>query len=276
MWTRAELKERAKAAFMKNYWVCVAAAFILSLLVGGSSGGSSSGSSIDTSEDSSIMSMFEDDSDDIFDDDYDDDDSYSVEADDAGAIFGIVGIVVVGILLVVIVIAAVFGIFVSNVVEVGGCSFFTKNATSENTSLKELFSGFMNGNYMKNVSVQFFRGLYTFLWSLLFIIPGIVKSYEYMMIPYILADNPNISKEDAFALSKRMMDGHKWNTFVLELSFIGWAFVTVISCGMAGIFYVEPYMQATYAELYLKLKSNVMPSQPVDYYANPWDNAQVY
>ena len=69
MWTRAELKERAKAAFMKNYWVCVAAAFILSLLVGGSSGGSSSGSSIDLSEDGSIMSMFEDDSDDIFDDD---------------------------------------------------------------------------------------------------------------------------------------------------------------------------------------------------------------
>lgn len=274
MWTRAELKERAKAAFMKNYWVCVAAAFILSLLVSGSSGGSSSGSSIDKSEDSSITSIFEDDSDDIFDDDYDN--SYSVEADDATAILGIVGIVVIGILLVVIVIAAIFGIFVSNVVEVGGCSFFTKNATNENTSLKELFSGFMNGNYMKNVSVQFFRGLYTFLWSLLFIIPGIVKSYEYMMIPYILADNPNISKEDAFALSKRMMDGHKWNTFVLELSFIGWNILAAVFCGIPGIFYVEPYMQATYAELYLKLKSNVMPSQPVDYYANPWDNAQVY
>ena len=281
MWTRAELKERAKTAFMKNYWVCVAAAFILSLLVGGSSGGSSSGSSIDLSEDSSIMSMFEDDSDDIFEDDYewedDYDDSYSVENDDeAMAIFGIVGIVVIVIVLIVVVIAAVFGIFVSNVIEVGGCSFFTKNATNDNVSLKELFSGFMNGNYMKNVSVQFFRGLYTFLWSLLFVIPGIVKSYEYMMIPYILADNPNISREDAFALSKRMMDGHKWDTFVLGLSFIGWGFVAAISCGMAGIFYVEPYMQATYAELYLKLKSNVMPSQPVDYYANPWDNAQVY
>ncbi len=294
MWTRAELKERAKAAFKRNYWICVAAAFILSLLVGSSSGGSSGGSSSGTGvsddtdsfgimSDGGIMSDFEN----LFEDE---DFDYSVEEDEDGNLFyddieededfltfmGIAGLVFVVIMLVVLVIAVVFSIFVGNVVEVGGCRFFTLNAGMDGVSLKELFSGFCNGNYLKNVSVQFFRGLYTTLWTLLFVIPGIVKSYEYRMIPYILADNPNVSKEEAFALSKRMMDGNKWNTFVLDLSFIGWSILSGFTCGILGLFYVDPYIRATDAELYLKLKSYVMPAQSVTYDTAAWDNAQVY
>ncbi len=69
---------------------------------------------------------------------------------------------------------------------------------------------------------SFGRDLYTVLWTLCLIIPGIVKSYEYKMIPYILAENPRILRKRAFEISKNMMDGEKWNAFVIDLSFIGW------------------------------------------------------
>ena len=70
------------------------------------------------------------------------------------------------------------------------------------------------------------------------------------MIPYILAENPRISRKRAFEISKNMMDGEKWNAFVLDLSFIGWILLSAITCGIVGIFYVNPYREATFAELY--------------------------
>ena len=97
---------------------------------------------------------------------------------------------------------------------------------------------------------MFFRDLYTVLWTLLLIIPGIVKSYEYQMIPYLLAENPQMTKEQAFAESKRMMTGQKWRAFVLDLSFIGWNILSALTLGILGIFYVQPYMDATHAALY--------------------------
>ncbi len=288
MWTRAELKERAKEAFRRNYWICVVAGLLLSLLAGGNT--SSSGSSSVSDEDLDTLFNFEETSDDISGDsgfnirydeetgeayfyEYDDEDPFAEEDDDFSNILGIAGAVFAVIMLVVLVIAVVYAVFVGSVIEVGGCRFFTVNA-SQDANIKEIFSGFTGGNYMRNVSVQFFRSLYTFLWSLLFIIPGIVKGYEYLMIPYILADNPNISKEEAFALSKRMMDGHKWDTFVLDLSFIGWAFLSSITCGIVGLFWVDPYMRATYAELYLKLKSNIMPVQTIETNQYGFDGAE--
>lgn len=287
MWTRAELKERAKEAFRRNYWICVVAGLLLSLLAGGST--SSSGSS--STSDSDFESLFEDEDElvgslnadgelfDVFVDDETGETYYSPHEeeedsyDQLATALGIAGIVFVVIMLIVLVIAVVYSVFVGSVIAVGGCRFFTINA-SQDANIKEIFSGFTGGNYMRNVSTQFLRGLYTFLWSLLFIIPGIVKGYEYLMIPYILADNPNISREEAFALSKRMMDGHKWDTFVLDLSFIGWALLSSITCGIVGLFWVDPYMRATYAELYLKLKSNVMPVQTIETNQYGWDGAE--
>mgnify|MGYP000081425479 CR=1 FL=1 len=83
-----------------------------------------------------------------------------------------------------------------------------------------------------------------------FIIPGIVKAYEYMMIPYLLADNPQMTKEQAFAESKRMMQGQKWKAFVLDLSFIGWYILSGLTLGILAVFYVSPYVNATHAALY--------------------------
>lgn len=110
--------------------------------------------------------------------------------------------------------------------------------------------GFKSGHYGNIVVTMFLMNLYITLWSLLFLIPGIIKAYEYLMIPYILADNPGMDRKEAFAISKRMMDGEKWNAFNLQLSFIGWILLSVFTCGLLGIFYVSPYMEVTMAELY--------------------------
>ena len=100
------------------------------------------------------------------------------------------------------------------------------------------------------VGLYFIKGLYLFFWSLLLAVPGIIKSYEYRMVPYILAENPGMDSKQVFEISKRMMNGQKMETFILDLSFIGWALVAGITCGIAGVFYVTPYVNATNTELY--------------------------
>lgn len=98
--------------------------------------------------------------------------------------------------------------------------------------------------------IMFLRNLFIFLWTLLLVVPGIIKHYEYLMVPYILAENPGMRREEAFLISKKMMMGQKWDTFVLDLSFIGWRILEGLTFGILGIFYVEPYIQSTFAELY--------------------------
>lgn len=264
MWTRRELKDRAKPAFRKNYWKCVLVALILMILVDGAAnasgiGGSSRavGSGLDLSPDV----LLEDDTDVYeYEDEYGDDLEIIGEMDDSGSILenispagALIAALGFGFILVFLAIMLVIQIFVCNPIEVGGCGFFMKN-TEENAGPGELFSAFQSGYYGKIVMTLFLRNLYTVLWTLLLIIPGIIKSYEYRMIPYILAENPEISREEAFRLSKEMMAGEKWNAFVLDLSFIGWDFLSGITWGLVGIFWTNPYRYATNAELYLALK----------------------
>ena len=108
---------------------------------------------------------------------------------------------------------------------------------------------------------MFLRNLYTALWLLVFIIPGVIKAYEYRMIPYILSDCPDISRQEAFRISKEMMMGNKMNAFVLDLSFFGWIILTVITCGIAGVFYVNPYIAATDAELFIAIREEYFQNQ---------------
>ena len=129
---------------------------------------------------------------------------------------------------------------------------------SGNAELGDIAYGFKNG-YAHIGMIMFLRGLFTGLWMLLFIIPGIVKSYEYMMIPYLLAEHPEMTRQEAFAESKQMMDGNKWDAFVLDLSFIGWTLLGVCTFGILLVFYVEPYIYLTRAELYHALKNNNKP-----------------
>jgi len=116
---------------------------------------------------------------------------------------------------------------------------------------KDAFSGF--DDFWTAFKTTFLTGLFTFLWSLLFIIPGIIKGYSYSMAMYIVAENPGISALDAIDRSKKMMDGHKMELFVLYLSLYGWALLTVITLGIAGIWTI-PYMNATLANFYNEIK----------------------
>lgn len=143
-------------------------------------------------------------------------------------------------------------IFIRNPLAMGGSRFFLCNL-QQPADCKEICFGF-DRNYRNVVKILFFRYLYIILWSLLFLIPGIVKAYEYRMIPYLLAEHPEMSKEEAFRISKQMMMGEKANAFLLDLSFIGWIFLSALTFGLLLIFYVEPYMFSTSAALYEVLK----------------------
>ena len=138
---------------------------------------------------------------------------------------------------------------VENVLIVGGSRFFVLNQT-ERPGVGTMLDPFRSGHYGNVVLTMFLRDLYVFLWSLLLVVPGIVKSYEYKMVPYILAENPGMDRKEAFLISKQMMEGQKWEAFVLDLSFIGWNILSVFTCGILSVLYVEPYYQATIAEMY--------------------------
>lgn len=117
--------------------------------------------------------------------------------------------------------------------------------------VKDAFSGF--DDFWSAFKVIFLVGLYTFLWSLLFIIPGIVKTFSYSMSMYILAENKGKSAKECIRESMEMTDGHKMELFVLDLSFLGWALLGAITLGIAYI-WIVPYMQATYTNAYHSLK----------------------
>lgn len=126
------------------------------------------------------------------------------------------------------------------------------NLTAGKTpAAEDAFCGF--DDFWAAFKVNFLVSLFTYLWSLLFIIPGIVKSLSYSMSMYILAENKGKSALECINESKAMTNGHKVDLFVLGLSFLGWILLSMITCGIALI-WVNPYMQATYANVYLSLK----------------------
>lgn len=223
MWTRKLLKDNALVAFRRNYWSCVAVSLIVAVLCG-------------------TLSEFQ------MDVDFEEMMYHSPFVGFyASRIFTFIASVIV-------IVALCVQILVTNVIKVGGCRYYMENREHK-TSVAQVFYGFCDGRYGNNIWIMFLKEVYIFAWSLLFVIPGIVKSYSYMMIPYILAENPDISRERAFQISNQMMDGHKMEAFTLDLSFIGWNLLSLISFGIGGIFYVNPYIDATHTEFYTAIKS---------------------
>ena len=108
-------------------------------------------------------------------------------------------------------------------------------------------------HYMNIVKTMFMQSLLISVWSLLLVVPGIIKAYELMMVPYIVAENPDIDYHTAMDRSKTTMNGHKMEAFVLGLSFIGWYILSGITFGLLGIFYVNPYVVQTMGEYYVSL-----------------------
>lgn len=223
MWTRAELKDRAKAALSTAYWKLVLVGAIASII----GSGHSSNVEFNFSEESSseLFNGF-------------------------SAMFPLLA----GSILIAIIIGVLVSIFVVNPLEIGTKRFFLKSL-NEDTEVKELLFAFDHG-YMNIVKILFKRDLKVILWSLLFLIPGIIKAYEYRMIPYLLSENPELTEEEAFRLSRQMMDEQKFEAFVLDLSFFGWDLLSGITLGLVGIFYVQPYANLTEAALYDTLSAN--------------------
>lgn len=136
------------------------------------------------------------------------------------------------------------------------------NVVNGNTpSAGDAFSGF--DDFWSAFKVNFLVGLFTFLWSLLFIIPGIVKAYSYSMSTYILAENKGKPALECIRESMDMTDGHKMDLFELNVSFIGWILLCIITFGIAAI-WVGPYMQATFVNAYNSLKPAVAASPETD------------
>jgi uncharacterized membrane protein len=227
MWTREELKTRAKASMKQFYWKMFAVSMVI-LIAGGSEHGGDSGNS-------SSRERF------------------------AGNISPELAIFMkkmVGILALLAIVSLILRIAVGYALEVGGRKFFIRTAEDE-CDMSYLGYYFREGRYGGVVGTMLLRTIYLILWTLLLIIPGIIKSFAYRMVPYILADNPSIGASRAIELSNEMTQGEKWEMFVLDLSFIGWYLVGLLALGF-GVLFVMPYEDATKAELYLHLRDRAV------------------
>lgn len=149
-------------------------------------------------------------------------------------------------------ISTAISVFVGGPLQVGTARYFIAG-TRGIAPFELVGSGFRKEEYGKNVGTILVWQIILVLWSLLLVIPGIVKAYEYYFVPYLLAERPELSYREARDISSRMTRGHKWNMFVLDLSFLGWYFLGFLCCGI-GMLLVAPYVKATFAQLYQELK----------------------
>lgn len=165
-------------------------------------------------------------------------------------------------------------IFVAGPLIVGERRFFLENRTYHKTHIGRM--GFLfRERCFKPLITMLFRNFYTFFWTLT-IIGGFIKKYEYEMIPFILAENPKIDRKKAFKLSKQMMKGNKWRSFIIDISFLPWTIavavvaaavvipfigfsllnmlIAEICCALLLALFINPYKTATKAELYIALR----------------------
>lgn len=157
-------------------------------------------------------------------------------------------------LIFIAIIALIYIILIAEVLRVAGRKYFIDASKQENTKINVMKEVFKKGCWRNVAYIMLIKDIFNILWFLT-IIGGFIKAYEYRMIPYILADNPKIDRKEAFRLSKEMMKGNKWKTFVLDLSFILWNILSLVTLGMLNILYVNPYKAATVTELYNTLKT---------------------
>ena len=152
---------------------------------------------------------------------------------------------------------------VGGTVQLGYAKYLLKQYNKASFDIKDLFSEFhrFTQGFLQNV----LRGLYVFLWSLLFVIPGLIKIYSYAMTPFIMAENPEMTANEAITASRELMDGHKGELFCLELTFFGWMLLNILTLGL-GSLALNPYMNATRAAFYKDLTAP--HAQNTEFYNN--------
>ncbi|MBC5690444.1 DUF975 family protein [Mediterraneibacter sp. NSJ-55] len=156
-----------------------------------------------------------------------------------------------------VVILLLFLAFISNILLVGQCRFLLENRSYQQVKLGRLLFPWRVRRWRKTAFTMFERSFFIFLWDLT-IIGGIIKRYSYKMIPYILAENPDIGHTEAFELSRKMMYGNKMKTFLLDLSFLGWRVLNLFTFGILRYVWINPYVEAVYAELYCSLRQEAL------------------
>lgn len=154
-------------------------------------------------------------------------------------------------------IATLLQLFVSSVVALGFANAFLRLVRNGDSDLTRNTFKIAFENYLHKVLGMFLMGVFIFLWSLLFVIPGIIKIFSYAMTPYILDEYPDMGCNDAIDLSRKMMKGHKLDLFILGLSFIGWMLLSILTFGI-GFFWLTPYMSAANAAFYEDVKAEYM------------------
>ncbi len=244
-WSGRELKERSKLVLRQYYWQIVLVAMFLTILI-----------DYDQMPTNAIDHLIQDKAGSMADSLSN---GFSGISIGTFSIWGTQGNIISGIstmaaffLFVVTSMGGVLVItFLTNPFQVGCFRFFNRCFDTK-PQFKEVFYAFEH-RYKNIVSVMFLRDLYTFLWLFVFIVPGIVKAYEYKMVPYLLAEHPDMQPREALEASRQLMYGQKWQTFLLDLSFVGWLLLSGMTFGILGILFVTPYMRLTGVALYRKL-----------------------
>ena len=260
MWDRKELKAKGKAAYNANKIACIIAALIL-MIAGGVGSVSTSSTTVSTRHYLNNNDQVTE----SYDDSVDENDAVTIEVNgedlDAGEIqHDLLPMAVFSTaILFLILIAATVGLMVLalvlNPLHVGARKFFIQNASDPETKVDGMNVGFVFGkDYRDIVFAMLGTQLINLLWTLLLIVPGIYKAYCWRLVPFIIADEPGISGKEARARYAGMMNGSKWASFVLDLSFIGWKLVGALTFGILNLVFTNPYEAATEAELYLALK----------------------
>lgn len=149
--------------------------------------------------------------------------------------------------------------FVGSIVRIGHARFCLNLLDKEPLSVKTVFSYFPN--YGNLLLATFIKNLFVFLWSLLFVIPGLLAEYSYALTPYLLAEDPTLAPRAALKRSKELMNGNRWRLFCLQLSFIGWDLLSVLSLGI-GSLWLNPYSSTATAAFYRELCAKKEPEAP--------------
>lgn len=235
MWTRKELKTKGLASFRANRWRCILIGLIFVLVGGGTinlyltpseTGGSGDSEFFATAFGREIVSATE-----------------NLPRPVLAAMLAVfAAVAIIGIILTITIVLPA---------ELGANRFFVMNLNRK-AEVKEIGFGF-DHSYKNVVRVMFLYHVKVILWALLLIIPGAVKLYEYRMVPYLLAEHPEMDSKEIFSRSRDMMKGQKWSAFILDVSFVGWHLLGALTLGVVEILYTIPYWRMTDAALYERL-----------------------
>ena len=167
----------------------------------------------------------------------------------------LIAVVTIGVRIVPIV-GGIAGLIISGPMALGCVMLWLAYARGQNPTFGTIFRGF--DRFGNAFIAQLFIFLFTFLWTLLLIVPGIMATFSYSMTFFIMADDPSIEPRDAIRKSRAMMYGHRMKLFFLSCRFIGWEILGILTLGI-GFFWITPYLYVSFAKFYEDIKEGVLP-----------------